>query len=101
MGKTSKGTQSSFESTQQSVQMSQTVGDLKQILPFPKLPFGLAISPKEFRMLKATCHSIVTQHDGAITCKELRAWYTVICLKYKKNKLIQDESLTTQQKILY
>ena len=70
MGKASKGTQSSSESTQQSVQKSQTVDDSKQILPFPKLPFGLAISPKEFRMLKATYHSIVTQQDGATTHKE-------------------------------
>ena len=70
MGKASKGTQSSSESTQQSVQTLQTVDDSKQILPFPKLPFGLAISPKEFHMLKATYHSIVTQQDGAITHKE-------------------------------
>ena len=70
MGKASKGTQSSSESTQQSAQTSQTVDDSKQILPFPKLPFGLTISPKEFCMLKAIYHSIVTQQDGAITCKE-------------------------------
>ena len=58
MGKASKGTQSSSELTQQSVQILQTVDDSKQILPFPKLPFGLAVSPKEFHMLKATYHSI-------------------------------------------
>ena len=70
MGKASKGSQSSSKLTQQSVQTLQTVDDSKQILPFPKLLFGLAVSPKEFCMLKATYHSIVTQQDGAITCKE-------------------------------
>ena len=70
MGKASKGTQSSSKPTQQSVWISQTVDDSKQILHFPKFSFGLAVSPKEFRMLKATFHSIVTQQDGAITCKE-------------------------------
>ena len=70
MCKASKGTQSSFKLTQPSVQTSQTVGDSKQILPFPKLPFGLAVSPKEFRMLRVTYHSIVTEQDGAMTRKE-------------------------------
>ena len=70
MGKANKGTQSSSKLTQQSVQISQTVDDSKQIVPFPKLPFGLAISPKEFHRLKATYHSIVTQQDGATTHKE-------------------------------
>ena len=61
MGKSSKGTKSSSESTQQSVWISQTVDDTKQILHFPKVPFGLSISPKELNMLKAIYHSIVTQ----------------------------------------
>ena len=65
MGKTRKGTQSSSESTQQSVQMSQTVDDTKRVLPFPKLLFDLAVSPKELCMLKAIYHSIVAQQDGA------------------------------------
>ena len=65
MGKASKGTESSSESTQQSVQISQTVDDTKQILCFPKLPFGLSISLKELCILKAIYHSIVTQQDGA------------------------------------
>ena len=65
MDKASKGTQSSSELTQQSVQTSWTVDDSKQILPFPKLPFGLAVSPKELHMLKAIYHSIVAQQDGA------------------------------------
>ena len=65
MGKASKGTQSSSESTQQSIWVSQTVDDTKQILHFPKLPFGLAISPKELCMLKAIYHSIVAQQGGA------------------------------------
>ena len=60
MGKASKGTQSSSESTQQSVQISQTADDTKQILHFPKLPFGLAISPKELCTLKTIYYSIVT-----------------------------------------
>ena len=52
MDKASKGTQSSSELIQQSVQISQTVDDTKQILHFSKLPFGLAISPKEIHLLK-------------------------------------------------
>ena len=65
MNKASKGTQSSSELTQQSVQTSQMVDDSKRILPFPKLPLGLAISPKELRMLKTIYYSIVVQQDGA------------------------------------
>ena len=65
MGKASEGTQSSSESTQQLVQISQTVDDTTQTLHFPILPFGLAVSPKELRMLKAIYHSIVAQQDGA------------------------------------
>ena len=60
MGKANKDTQSSSKLTQQLVQTSQTVDDIKQILHLPQLPFGLAISPKELRMLKAIYHSIVT-----------------------------------------
>ena len=70
MSKASKGTQSSFELTQQSGKTLQTVDDSKQNPPFPKLPFGLAISPKEFCMLKAAYHNIATQQDRAIICKE-------------------------------
>ena len=65
MVKANKGTQSSSESTQQSVQISQTVNDTKQIPHFPKLLFGLSISPKELRTLKAIYYSIVTQQSGA------------------------------------
>ena len=65
MGKASKGTQSSSESTQQLVLISQTVVNTKQILHFPKFLFGLAISPKELHMLKAIHHSIVAQQGGA------------------------------------
>ena len=65
MGKASEGTQSLSQSTQQSVQISQTVDDPKQILCFPKLSFGLSVSPKELCILKVTYHSIVTQQDGA------------------------------------
>ena len=63
MGKASKGTQSSSESKPQSVQISQTVNDAKQILHLPKLLFGLAISPKELHMLKAIYHSMVAQQS--------------------------------------
>ena len=65
MAKASKGTQSSSKLIQQSVQISQTVDDAKQILHFSQLPFGLAISPKELHMLKAIYHSIVAQQGGA------------------------------------
>ena len=65
MDKSSKGTQSSSELIQQSVRISQTADDTKQILHFSKLPFGLAISPKELCTLKAIYHSIVAQQDGA------------------------------------
>ena len=63
MGKANKDTQSSSELTQQSVQISQTVDNTKQILHLPKLLFGLAISPKELGMLKAIYHSIITQQS--------------------------------------
>ena len=65
MDKVIKGTLSSSELTQQLVWISQTVDDTKQILHFPKLPFGLAISPKELCTLKAIYHSIVAQQGGA------------------------------------
>ena len=81
MGKASKGTQSSSESTQQLVQIS-TVDNTKQVLLFLKLPFGLAISPNELRILKAIYYSMVTRQS-------------------KISKLIQNKSHTTQQKILY
>ena len=63
MGKASKGTQSSSESTQQLVWTSQTVNDMKQILHLPKLLFGLAISPKELHTLKTIYYSIVTRQS--------------------------------------
>ena len=59
MSKANKGTQSSSESTQQSIWISQTVDDTKQVFPFPKLPFGLAISQNEFHTLKAIHYSMV------------------------------------------
>ena len=65
MGKASKGTQSSSKSTQQLVRISQTVNNTKQILHIPKLLFGLSISPKELRTLKAIYHSKVAQQGGA------------------------------------
>ena len=65
MDKASKVTQSSSKLIQQSVQISQTVDDKKQILCFSKLLFGLAISPKKLHMLKAVYHSIVAPQGGA------------------------------------
>ena len=72
MSKASKGTQSSSESTQQLVQISQTVDETKQVLLFPKLPFGLAIFPNELCTLKAIYCSMVarqskTKYSGQIT----------------------------------
>ena len=63
MSKANKGIQSSSESTQQSVQISQTVDNTKQVLLFPKLLFGLAISPNEFHTLKAIYYSMVARHS--------------------------------------
>ena len=65
MDKASKGTQSSSELIQQSVWISQTFDDTKQLLHLSELLFGFAISPKELRMLKAIYHSKVTQQGGA------------------------------------
>ena len=63
MSKANKDTQSSSESTQQSVWISQIVDDTKQVLPFPKLPFGLAIIPGEFRTIKAIYYNMVAQQS--------------------------------------
>ena len=63
MGKASKGTQSSSESTQQLAQISQAVDDTKQIPHFPRLLFGLSISPKELCILKAIYYSMVTRQS--------------------------------------
>ena len=63
MGKASKDTQNSSKSTQQLVQISQTVDDTKQIPHFPRLLFGLSIFPKELHILKAIYYSMVTQQS--------------------------------------
>ena len=63
MSKANKDTQSSSESTQQSVWISQVVDDTKQVLPFPKLLFGLAITPSEFRMLTAIYYNMVARQS--------------------------------------
>ena len=63
MSKANKDTQSSSESTQQLVRISQIIDDTKQVLPFPKLPFGLAITPSEFRMLKAIYYNMVARQS--------------------------------------
>ena len=70
MSKASKDTQGSPKLTQQSVQTSEAASSSEQAPTLTRLPFGLAISPEEFHMLKSTYHSIVTQQDGAITHKE-------------------------------
>ena len=59
MSKANKDTQSSSESTQQLVRISQIIDDTKQVLPFPKLPFGLAITPSEFCTVKAIYYNMV------------------------------------------
>ena len=59
MRKANKDTQNLSESTQQLVQISQIVDNTKQVLPFPKLPFGLAITPSEFHTLKAVYYNMV------------------------------------------
>ena len=66
----SKGIQGSLKLTQQLVQTSQATGSLEQAPTLAKLPFGLAISPEEFCMLKAAYHSIATRWDRAITHKK-------------------------------
>ena len=63
MSKANKDIQSSSESTQQLVQISQIVDNTKQVLPFPKLPFGLAVTPSEFRMLEAIYYNMVTRQS--------------------------------------
>ena len=63
MSKANKDTQSSSESTQQLVWISQTVDDTKQVLPFPKLLFGLAVTPSEFRTLKVIYYSMVARQS--------------------------------------
>ena len=70
MSKASKDTQGSPKLTQQSVQTLQAASGLEQPPTLTRLPFGLAISPEEFCMLKAAYHSIATRQDRAITHKE-------------------------------
>ena len=63
MNKAGKDIQGTSESTQQSVQTSQAADNPKQAPTFPNLPFGLAVSPKEFRALEAAYHSATVQQD--------------------------------------
>ena len=58
MDEAKKAIQSSFKLTQQSAQTSQMTGDTEQVPTLFKLPFGLAISPKEFCILDAAYHSM-------------------------------------------
>ena len=63
MSKANKNTQSSSESTQQLVWISQIVDDTKQVLPFPKPPFGLAATPSESHTLKAIYYNMVARQS--------------------------------------
>ena len=94
----SKGIQGSPKLTQQLVQTSQATNSSEQAPTLTKLPFSLAISPKEFCMLKAAYHSVATRRDRAIRLKVL---YTAFCLKCEKDKLIQDESQHYKRGTIY
>ena len=60
MDEARKDIQGSSKLTHQSVLTLQMTGDMEQAPTLSKLPFGLAISPKEFCILEAAYHSIVT-----------------------------------------
>ena len=78
MKKVSKGKQGLPEPVLQPVETSQTILNLEKASIFPKLPFGLPISPKEFCVLKDKVYQNSAPHPH-------RA-------KSRKNKLTQDES---------
>ena len=56
--------------TQQSVQTLRMTSDMEQAPTLSKLPFGFAISQKEFCILEAAYHSIVIQQDRATKHKK-------------------------------
>ena len=78
MKKVSKGKQGLPEPVLQLVETSQTIPSSEKASIFPKLPYGLPISPKEFCVLKDKAYQNSTLHPH-------RA-------KSRKNKLTQDES---------
>ena len=94
MDEARKDIQGSSKLTQQSVQTSQITGDTKQAPTLSKFPFSLAISPKEFCMLEAACHSIATRSDRAIKHKKYKrcsVWH-FNWITHGEDKLIQNES---------
>ena len=62
----------------QLVETLQTIPDSGKASIFPKLPFGLPISPKEFCVLKDKVYQNSVLHSHRV--------------KSRKNKLTQDES---------
>ena len=62
----------------QPVETSQTIPNSGKASIFPKLPFGLPISPEEFCVLKNKVYQNSTLHFHRV--------------KSRKNKLTQDES---------
>ena len=70
MDEARKDIQGSSKSTQQSVQTSQAASDMEQTPTLFKLPFGLAISPKEFCILEAAYYNMATQQDRAINYRK-------------------------------
>ena len=75
VGKSKKGLP---EPVLQLVETSQTISDLGKASVFPKLPFGLPISPKELCALKDKVYQNSALHSHRV--------------KSRKNKLTQDES---------
>ena len=78
MKKVSKDKQGLPEPVLQLVETSQTIPNLGKASVFPKLPFGLPISPEEFCVPKDKVYQNSTLHSHRV--------------KSRKNKLTQDES---------
>ena len=55
-----KDIQGSSKLTSQLVRTSQAASDSEQVPTLPKLPLGLSVSPKEFRVLEDTYHDITS-----------------------------------------
>ena len=62
MKKVSKGRQGLPEPVLQPVETSQTIPNSEKASIFPKLPFSLPISPKEFCVLKDKVYQNSTLH---------------------------------------
>ena len=78
MKKVSKGKQGLPEPVLQPVETSQIIPNLEKASIFPKLPFGLPISLKEFCVLKDKAYQNSAPHSHRV--------------KNRKNKLTLDES---------